>query len=62
MSQGRGRGRTTNVYVDELDIAPILSSIYSDYVLCDLEGYDPIESNQTILFDDSGNKAKSIKT
>jgi len=62
ISQGRGRGRTTNVYVDELDIAPILSSIYTDYVLCDLEGYDPIESNQTILFDDSRDKAKSIKT
>jgi archaeal cell division control protein 6 len=62
ISQGRGRGRTTYVYVDELDVAPILSSIYSDYVLCDLEGYDPIENNQAILFDENRGKAKPVKT
>jgi len=50
------------LYVDELDVAPILSSIYSDYVLCDLEGYDPIENNQAILFDENRGKAKPVKT
>ncbi len=58
----RGRGRTTYVCVDELDVAPILSSMYSDYILCDLEGYDPIVDNQTILFDESRGKAKIVKT
>lgn len=38
----------------------VLSKL-SIYVLCELEGDNPIENNQTILFDESKGKAESIK-
>jgi len=61
ISQGRAKGRTTYIYVEELDVPVILKCIYNDYYLADLEGYDPLIDNQGIIFEEPKRKQKQQK-
>jgi hypothetical protein len=61
ISQGRAKGRTTYIYVEELDVPVILKCIYNDYYLADLEGYDPLIDNQGIISEEPKRKQKQQK-
>jgi archaeal cell division control protein 6 len=61
ISQGRAKGRTTYIYVEELDVPVILKCIYNDYYLVDLEGYDPLIDNQGIIIEEPKRKQKQQK-